>query len=322
MEISVVVPVYNGEKFLKETLESIQSQTFTDFEVLVVDDGSNDATASIVADFGVLDKRFKFIPLAHQGAPGHCRNEGLRRAKGKYLVYLDSDDSMYPTMLEDMHALMDEETDLVIGNAEYVDVVNKCVVDNEMGSFFSKDSFDYNDLFSINPFPCNKMYKRDFLVESGVSYLEGVFNQDLGYFLCLVMHKPRFKVLKKKIMEYHIRPNSITTSKKTIKKHMDILQVFDQVFAEYAKSDAREMEYGLYEMFIKTMMYKISFFDLRKDQKEIKEIRSYLYEHCPNWYKREEYLNYYSKKKQLYNTLVVRYQLYSVIGLYKSLKRG
>ena len=322
MLVSVIVPVYNGESFVLETLRSIQNQTFKDFEVLVMDDGSTDRTKEIVDALHEEDNRFNFVALPHQGAPGHARNEGLRQAKGTYLVYFDSDDKMEATMLEDMLALMDDDTDLVIGNARYYDVVNKCECDNEMSHFFSKEEHTYNDLFTINPFPCNKMYRRAFLLNTGVWYLEKVFNQDLGYFLCNVMHRPRFKVQHKVIMEYHIRPNSITTSKKTLKRHKDILKVFDQVFEEYEKCDAKDMEYGLYEMFIKTMIFKVSFFDLLRDQEEIKEIRTYLYTHAPKWYKRKEYLNYYSFKKRIYNTLLIRMQLYGLIGNYKKLKKG
>lgn len=322
MQISVIVPVYNGESFVEETLRSIQRQSFRDFEVLVMDDGSTDHTKDIVEKMHLEDERFRFVELEHQGAPGHARNEGLRLAKGEFVVYFDSDDIMMECMLEQMIVAMDDETDLVIGNARYYDIVRKCECDNEMGQFFGKKNYTYNDLFTINPFPCNKMYRRFFLLETGVLYLERIFNQDLGYFLCNVMHRPRFKVVDTIVMEYRIRPNSITTSKKTVKRHMDILKVFDQVFEEYEKCKAYDMEYGLYEMFIKTMIFKISFFDLRKDQEEIKTIRKYLYTHCPDWYRRKEYTSYYSLKKRIYNTILIRWQWYDAIGRYKSFKKG
>lgn len=322
MLVSVVVPTYNAEKFLEETLRSIQSQTLTDFEVLVVDDGSSDDTKGVVEKFHKEDNRFSFFGLEHQGAPGHSRNEGLRLAKGDYVVFFDSDDSMEPTMLEDLVAQMDESTDLVIGNARYFDVVRNCECASGNEEFFASDTHSYNDLFTINPFPCNKMYRRQFLLDSNVWYLERVFNQDLGYFLCLIMHRPKFKVLNKIIMEYHIRPNSITTNKKTIKRHIDILKVFDQVFEEFSKFGSKDMEYGLYQMFIKTMVFKISFFDIEQHLDEIKLVRNYLYEHAPNWYRTEEYTSYFSLKKKLYHVALIRMQLYGIIRKYKQLKRG
>ena len=276
MLISVIVPVYNGENFIKDTLLSIQNQTCTDFECLVVDDGSIDNTKQIVNDLHQDAARFSFIPLEHHGAPGHARNEGLRRAKGEYVVYFDSDDYMFPNFLEIMLSKMEENTDLVIGNFRTFDVVNKKVLLSEMDSFIQKKQRTTNDLFTISPFPCNKMYRKKFLLDTNVWYLEGVFNQDLSYFLSLCMHHPSFQVVEEEVMEYHVRPNSITTSKKTAKKHIDILACFDQVFDEYEKEKAYDLEYGLYEMFIKTMIYKISFFDLEKDTKEINQIRDYL----------------------------------------------
>lgn len=320
--ISIIVPVYNGENFVMETLNSIKAQTYTDFEVLVCDDGSSDNTRELVESLSKEDSRFNFVALEHQGAPGHARNAGLRLAKGEYVLYFDSDDKMEPNMLTTLLASMDENTDLVIGNVRYYNVVTKCVCDNEMQAFFNKETYTYNDLFTINPFPCNKLYRKSFLLDSNVWYLEKVFNQDLGYFLCLVMHRPRFKVVKDVVMEYRIRPNSITTSKKTMKKHLDILHVYEQVFAEYEKLDVKDMEYGLYEMFIKTMIFKVSFFDLTRDLKEVNMIRDYLYKRVPDWYKREEYLNYYSFKKRVYNTILLRFKCFKLIGKYKQLKRG
>lgn len=320
MLVSVVVPTYNAEKFLENTLTSIVQQSYLDLEVLVVDDGSNDNTEGVVSS--INDDRVRFIALEHQGAPGHCRNRGLLEAKGEVVVYFDSDDYMEPTMIEEMvNVYLKENVDLVICQPRYRDIVHDRIVSNEQEKFFAKDSYTWNDLFDINPFPCNKLYRRSFLLDSKVFYAERVFNQDLGYFLCLVFHKPSFKVCKSELMEYRIRPNSITTSTKTRKKHMDILEVFQQVFDEYEKYPCDEMKTSLEKMFIKTMLFKIGFFNPSTEVEEIKKIRNYLYEKCPTWYKHPGFKEHYSTSKQIYNQLLVRFQLYGVLGWYKTIKK-
>lgn len=320
MLVSVVVPTYNAEKFLENTLTSIVNQTYTELEILVVDDGSSDGTQAVVANYE--DARLRFIGLTHQGAPGHCRNTGLLEAKGEVVIYFDSDDYMEPTMIEEMvKVYLNEKVDLVIAKPRYRNIVSDKIVSNEQEKFFAKENYTWNDLFEINPFPCNKLYRRSFLLESNVFYKEKVFNQDLGYFLCLIFHKPTFKVCKKELMEYRIRPNSITTSTKTRKKHMDILEVFQQVFEEYEKYPCIEMKPSLEKMFIKTMLFKIGFFNPSSEVEEIKKIRSYLYEKCPTWYKHPGFKEQYSFSKQLYNQLLVRFEFYGVLGWYKNLKR-
>ena len=320
MLVSVVVPTYNAVKFLDNTLQSIINQTYSSLEILVIDDGSSDNTADLVKH--IKDDRIRFIELEHQGAPGHCRNHGLQIAKGELLIYFDSDDYMEPTMIEKMVALYKQnQVDIVICMPRYFDIVNNKVVTNEHEAFMKKETYELNDLFEINPFPCNKLYRKEFLLESNVTYLEGVFNQDLGYFLSLLFHRPSFTICKEQLMEYRIRPNSITTSLKTRKKHRDILAVFNQVFMEYEKYPCLDLKQGLEKMFIKTMLFKIGFFDPLKDKEDIENIRKFLYKNCPLWYKHKGFKEYYSFKKQIYNILLVHFKLYNVIGLYKAIKR-
>ena len=91
--ISVIVPIYNGEKFLNLTIQSVIAQTYTNWELILVDDGSTDQTPSIVNNFEQLDQRIKKITLAtSSGGPAHPRNLGLDLAKGDYIAFLDADD--------------------------------------------------------------------------------------------------------------------------------------------------------------------------------------------------------------------------------------
>ena len=98
MEISVIVTIYNREKYLRECLDSLVNQTFEDFEVLMIDDGSTDNSKSIAQEYADKDQRFKLIASEHIGYPA-AKNLGLDKAQGKYIIFLDSDDSAYPQWL-------------------------------------------------------------------------------------------------------------------------------------------------------------------------------------------------------------------------------
>lgn len=106
--ISVVMPIYNVEAYLKECLDSILAQTFLDFEVLAVDDGSKDSSGAILDEYAAKDPRIKPIHQVNAGA-GAARNNGMAQAQGKYLIFLDSDDFFEPDMFEKMY-LKAEET--------------------------------------------------------------------------------------------------------------------------------------------------------------------------------------------------------------------
>lgn len=114
IKVSVVSPVYNGEKFLKAFIDSVVSQTLKDWELIVVDDGSSDRSAAIAEEAAEKDSRIKLIRAEHVNA-GNARNVGFESAKGKYTCFLDSDDMCKPEMLEHMYKAAEEHNaDIVL----------------------------------------------------------------------------------------------------------------------------------------------------------------------------------------------------------------
>lgn len=97
--ISIIVPVYNAEIYLATCIESILQQTYTNLEILLIDDGSTDASARICDNYAVCDKRIKVFHKDNQGIAS-ARNIGLFHARGTYIAFCDDDDYMHPNMLE------------------------------------------------------------------------------------------------------------------------------------------------------------------------------------------------------------------------------
>lgn len=96
--VSVIVPAYNIEEWLGECVESILAQTFRDFELIIVDDGSTDRTAAVAARYAAQDKRVRVIRKENEG-PGEARNAGVRKAQGRWITFVDGDDLIHPEML-------------------------------------------------------------------------------------------------------------------------------------------------------------------------------------------------------------------------------
>ena len=113
-KVSVIMPAYNTEKYIRESINSVLAQTFTDFELIVVDDGSTDATVAIVQNY--TDSRIRLIRQSHQGVSA-ARNMGLDAAKGDYITFLDSDDLYYPDFLKTMlQIIQTTKTGMVFSN--------------------------------------------------------------------------------------------------------------------------------------------------------------------------------------------------------------
>lgn len=111
--VSIIIPAYNREKLIVETLDSVLSQTYTDWEALVVDDQSTDMTQKVVEDYSRKDNRIKLLIRVHEpkGAPA-CRNNGIKNAQGEYLIFLDSDDVLASHCLQSRVEYMNEHPEL------------------------------------------------------------------------------------------------------------------------------------------------------------------------------------------------------------------
>ena len=130
MKISVIVPVYNTEKYLPRCIDSILAQTFTDFELLLIDDGSTDNSGRICGEYALKDKRIKVVHKENGGV-SRARNLGIDNAQGEYLSFIDSDDYIRPTMYSELIAIADKyNVDLVSSDIE----LNGKVLQNKTSS--------------------------------------------------------------------------------------------------------------------------------------------------------------------------------------------
>jgi glycosyltransferase involved in cell wall biosynthesis len=124
--ISVIVPVYNAEKFIDRCIKSILNQNYNDFEIILVDDGSPDKCPKICDEWAEKDERIKVIHKINGGVSS-ARNAGLKVAKGEFVTFVDSDDTLSDCALLNMNNLMDSETDFVICSHNDVKIENVLV---------------------------------------------------------------------------------------------------------------------------------------------------------------------------------------------------
>jgi glycosyltransferase involved in cell wall biosynthesis len=118
-KVSAIIPAYNCERYIKETVESVLAQTYKDIELIVVDDGSTDRTGEILKTFGF---RVKYIYQSKNTGPSGARNKGIERAEGEYIAFLDHDDVWMPNKIEEQIKLLEgnEDVALVYSNGYYV----------------------------------------------------------------------------------------------------------------------------------------------------------------------------------------------------------
>ena len=173
--ISVVIPVYNVENYLKECIESILNQTLQNIEIICVDDGSKDKSLDILKQYASQYKNITIISQHNKGA-GIARNIGLRHASGKYILFFDSDDYMSPQTLEILYNKAENDNaDIVIGKSRiynqdstsftYPDFVLKTNLINNKTQFSPYEVKEHIFQFTIG-WAWDKLYRRDFIVSN------------------------------------------------------------------------------------------------------------------------------------------------------------
>lgn len=211
--VSVVIPVYNAERYLNECLDSLLNQTLKDIEIICVDDGSKDNSLDILKEYAMKDNRIKVVSQANQGA-GLARNAGVELATGKYLSILDADDFFAPDML--LHTVRKAEEDqseiVVFGAWNYSDVTHatsplKAVLRTDLvnvKSPFSKREFPKYILNFTLGCAWNKLFLRSFVMDNKLRFQAVRLADDIYFTMLALVKAERISILDEKLLYYRM----------------------------------------------------------------------------------------------------------------------
>lgn len=222
MLISIIVPVYNVEKYLKNCIESILRQTFTDFEAIFINDGSTDNSQVILDEYVKLDKRFKLISQKNQGL-SLARNAGLNVANGKYIYFLDSDDIIHPKLLEtSIYFLEKYSADIICFDFEKISAKQDClpVCDFDISSI--PFIITKNPILTHKKIPVNvwtKLYKREFI--NGLSFIAHIQFEDVPFTYAVLSRRPKTIFIKEKLYFYTQNTTSISRQSGNVSQIQD-----------------------------------------------------------------------------------------------------
>lgn len=187
IKISVIIPVYNVEKYLGECLESVLKQTLKEIEVICVNDGSTDSSLQILEEFAENDSRIQIVNKDNSGY-GHSLNEGIVRAKGEYISIIESDDFIDKEMLENLYTLAKKDNCDVVKSdwfnywtKDNTSVKNGKIAPANTGKVLCTK--DFKDVLCIQPSVWSAIYKTTFLKENNIKFLNtpGASYQDTSF---------------------------------------------------------------------------------------------------------------------------------------------
>lgn len=253
--ISVIVPVYNVETYLEECLDSIQNQSYTDIEVLLVNDGSTDGSQAICEHYCQIDKRFRLMNQTNQGQ-SVARNTGVAASRGEFIAFVDSDDIILANYLETLMQHMGEDVDIV--ESQFTVHKKEFLAEKSQDTkiLFEGNSEEAvkvvpNHLLSVNP--VTKLYRR--AIVEAVPYLEELIFEDI--YSGIGMLKYIRNIVKIDYVGYYYRQHATSTMHRTFtEKNLDVFVVCDKLIELYADKEELLPYIGNFLVHVATMHYQ------------------------------------------------------------------
>jgi len=299
-ELTIIVPIYNVEKYLPQCLDSLKHQTYRDFEVLMVNDGTKDSSAEIALRYAKEDPDHFVLLNKENGGLSDARNYAMPKARGTYLTFLDSDDYVEPFCYEKlMKKITSEQLDLVVGNLQYFYEDSDAVMD--MRGLNTSVSSDVQKCAMLSPlFAWNKVYRKAYFDSVGLLYPKGLWYEDLPVTLPLFANTAKIGHVDETL--YHYRQRSGSIMKSGGLKQRDIFTIFEMVLDYFEKHDLKakfhdELEYLCTEHI---MLYRQFSFLVSDDYQQLYELScSFMKKHYPN-YRKNKYLPTTGKKNMFF----------------------
>ena len=273
--VSIIIPVYNVAPYLRCCLDSVIAQTFSEFEVIIIDDGSTDESSVICDEYADKDNRFIVV---HQknGGLSSARNAGLDICSGRFICFLDSDDYYEPDFLQMMYdCIKDSDYDFVSCAANFVDENNGLIRRNQYPSDrmeLQGDLFDcYFHSNLIEDAAWNKIYRRELF--NGVRYKEGIIYEDSEIIIRLLKKAKAALFIKEFKYNYRIRKGSILNyqgneieSKRFSLRKLDSLVMYESVAKEL---QGTQYDYYSYKSMIRNCaQYSVDILSLKKEERK------------------------------------------------------
>ena len=253
--ISIIVPIYKVEPYLRRCLDSIVNQTYANLEIILVDDGSPDKCPQICDEYATKDNRIVVIHKKNGGL-SDARNAGTACANGSYIYYIDSDDELPLNSIQSLY-------DYVGSNPEAEIIVGKAYCPQK-NSLYQKQLFDYD--YSVNSniefrrycssdastFPVNawnKLIKKDFIIKNNISFKKGIIHEDELWFFFISKVARNVICTNKSTYIHYINPNSIMTASPDTEKKRSWGIILGEIFSKLDQPLFPEQFFKYYSIF-------------------------------------------------------------------------
>ncbi len=300
--LSIVLPVYNVERYLRQNLDTLLNQSYENLQVIAVNDGSTDSSFTILKEYKEKYQDKLIIINQENGGISNARNNGLKEAEGDFIAFVDSDDFVSLDMYKDMLELaIKEKSDIVVCDIQYYwkDNDSRNYIMPGLTDRFKTDDIHKKALLSSLGV-WNKIFSRKFFDEQNISFHEGILYEDIEFITYLFAKADKISYLPKAELYYRQRENSIMTTRN--ERCKDIFNVLIDTYNRFKNNNLLDLYYDEIEyLFIENLLlygqYRFLVLDDYKEliKKSIKIMKQYF----PN-YLNNNYYKQLSKKDRTF----------------------
>lgn len=228
-KISVIIPIFNSEIYLKKCLDSVLNQTLNDIEIILIDDGSSDSSLQIIKQYAEKYNNIKYRTKINEGQ-AIARNLGIEMATGEFISFVDSDDYIENTMFEKLYNIaIKNNSDIVI--CDYIEEYSNKKIEKK-SLFINTDSLSKSYILSVAG-PCSKIIKTDLFKNNNIKFLENNIYEDLAIIPSLALYAKNISYCEEILYHYIIRKNSTMQQTKYNNKLESIFNVMDFLYQQF-----------------------------------------------------------------------------------------
>lgn len=246
--VSVVVPIYNSEKYIQRCINSITNQTYTNIEIILIDDGSIDSTSYILEQSASRDNRIKVISKKNEGV-ANTRNLGIRLANGKYIMFIDNDDYIPEIYVQTyVEAIEKQNLDLVIGGYQRVNIHGNCLF-----SDYPRDS-NWGKYIILAPWA--KIYRVKLIKDNSIEFLDYPIGEDVYFNLQIFDKTEKIAAINDISYKWFFNEDSISnTSQKGFSKKVNIIYFLEKITSTVTNTKSDYFKYFLKRYYIWYLLF-------------------------------------------------------------------
>ena len=314
-KVSIIIPVYNAEKHLSRCIGSVLNQTYTQIELILLNDGSKDKSIDIIRKYEKKDKRIIVIDKQNEGV-AKTRNLGIQKATGDYLMFIDNDDYIDPDYVETyLTTALKEKTDIVMGGYKRPNTNGKIIKNVKL-----KDGYLQKEMIYKICAPWAKIYKRNYIIQNKIEFLDNNLGEDIYFNLQALMISNKVTTIHYDGYNWFYNDESVSNTTQKKFEKVDVFRLLNECYKvvtekNLLKKHFNYTEYFFYIYIIWFLCFSQRHYSYHQISQNYDKLFNWLKDKFPN-YKKNEFIGFNKPKDEnfIYKLFFFLFSIFNRFG--------